>query len=59
MPKLVTWTQQMMKAVHNPPAGADINNVCFANGSQELLTRCFDMLVERGDHVLVETPTYT
>ena len=33
--------------------------VCVTTGSQEALTKCFEMLMEEGDSVLVESPTYS
>jgi len=50
----------MQIAEHSPPpATAEQLRVCVTTGSQDSLTKAFDMLIEEGDNVLVEEPTYS
>ncbi|KAJ3189522.1 hypothetical protein HDU85_003153 [Gaertneriomyces sp. JEL0708] len=56
MPELVKWLKELQVAVHQPPC-ADFD-VCLGNGSQDVLTRAFDMLLAEGDSLLIESPAY-
>ncbi|KAJ3201060.1 hypothetical protein HDU82_008395 [Entophlyctis luteolus] len=57
IPSLVKWLKQLQIAVHNPPFG-DAFDVCVGNGSQDVLTKAFDMLLSEGDWLLCECPAY-
>lgn len=52
--------QEMQVAEHAVPEdrAAELK-VCITTGSQDALTKCFEMLMEEGESVLVESPTYS
>jgi len=58
LPPLHAWITELQTTVHNPPLGMDKYSIIAGNGSQDLFTRAFDNMVEQGDTVLVESPTY-
>ncbi|XP_070785810.1 kynurenine/alpha-aminoadipate aminotransferase, mitochondrial isoform X2 [Enoplosus armatus] len=64
IPELLTWMKNLQKNLHNPPtAGYTPENgqmdVCVTTGSQEGLCKVFEMLVNPGDNVLLDAPTYS
>ncbi|XP_044040500.1 kynurenine/alpha-aminoadipate aminotransferase, mitochondrial isoform X2 [Siniperca chuatsi] len=63
IPELLTWMKNLQKNLHNPPtAGYTPENgqmdICITTGSQEGLCKLFEMLVNPGDNVLLDAPTY-
>lgn len=62
-PELVSWLKDLQKSIHNPPT---LNyspengkmDLCITNGSQEGLSKVFEMLINPGDTVLLDAPTY-
>jgi len=60
LPALSSMLHRMQVEEHAIPAdrAADLK-VCVTTGSQDALTKCFEMLMEEGDSVLVESPTYS
>jgi len=57
LPPLVERLRELQQAAHQPPLpGWD---VLVSPGSQELLSKAFDMLLNDGDSVLLEEPTYS
>ncbi|XP_032400439.1 kynurenine/alpha-aminoadipate aminotransferase, mitochondrial isoform X2 [Etheostoma spectabile] len=64
IPELLTWMKNLQKDLHNPPtAGYTPENgqmdMCVTTGSQEGLCKVFEMLVNPGDNVLLDAPTYS
>ncbi|KAI3376285.1 hypothetical protein L3Q82_016791, partial [Scortum barcoo] len=64
IPELLTWMMNLQKNLHNPPtAGYAPENgqmdMCVTTGSQEGLCKVFEMLVNPGDNVLLDAPTYS
>ncbi|XP_060690977.1 kynurenine/alpha-aminoadipate aminotransferase, mitochondrial isoform X2 [Hemiscyllium ocellatum] len=63
IPELVSWMKDLQKSVHNPPTvnyspdGGKME-LCVTNGSQEGLSKVFEMLIAPGDFILLDTPTY-
>jgi kynurenine/2-aminoadipate aminotransferase len=57
LPELVQWLKGLQHMSHgqNP----DAFDVCVGNGSQEVLTKAFEMLVDDGDTILIEAPAYS
>lgn len=55
IPELLTWMKKLQKDLHNPPTHTDM---CVTTGSQEGLCKVFEMLVNPGDNVLLDSPTY-
>lgn len=61
---LIKFLRNMQKTLHNPPnfdwkpeaGGIDI---CVTPGSQDGLLKSFEMLISPGDHVIVDSPTYS
>ncbi|XP_007238465.3 kynurenine/alpha-aminoadipate aminotransferase, mitochondrial isoform X1 [Astyanax mexicanus] len=64
IPELVSWMKELQKRLHEPPT---INftpergqlEMCVTTGSQEGLCKVFEMLVNPGDNVLLDAPTYS
>ncbi|XP_072543492.1 kynurenine/alpha-aminoadipate aminotransferase, mitochondrial [Salminus brasiliensis] len=64
IPELVSWMKELQKRLHDPPT---INyspergqmEMCVTTGSQEGLCKVFEMLVNPGDNVLLDAPTYS
>ncbi|KAI8914183.1 pyridoxal phosphate-dependent transferase [Gorgonomyces haynaldii] len=52
---LLEWVEKLQKMMHSPQVPVDI---CLGNGSQDLLAKAFDMLVDTGDALLIESPAY-
>ncbi|XP_069832699.1 kynurenine/alpha-aminoadipate aminotransferase, mitochondrial isoform X3 [Dendropsophus ebraccatus] len=64
VPELVSWLRELQKKLHNPPTLAYSPDkgqmaMCITTGSQEGLSKAFDMLVSPGDNVLIDAPTYS
>ncbi|XP_069570915.1 kynurenine/alpha-aminoadipate aminotransferase, mitochondrial [Brachyistius frenatus] len=64
IPELLTWMKNLQKNLHDPPtAGYSPDNgqmdMCVTTGSQEGLCKVFEMLVNPGDNVLLDAPTYS
>ncbi|XP_031440419.1 kynurenine/alpha-aminoadipate aminotransferase, mitochondrial [Clupea harengus] len=64
IPELVSWMKELQKNLHNPPtAGYSPERgqmeLCVTTGSQEGLCKVFEMLVNPGDNVLLDAPTYS
>eukprot|EP00058_Branchiostoma_floridae_P012752 XP_002598240.1 hypothetical protein BRAFLDRAFT_69573 [Branchiostoma floridae] len=63
IPELVQWLKQLQVQLHSPPTcslGPDQGqmDLCVTTGSQEALSKTFEMLVTPGDNVLMDQPTY-
>uniref|UniRef100_A0A674BHC8 Aminoadipate aminotransferase n=1 Tax=Salmo trutta TaxID=8032 RepID=A0A674BHC8_SALTR len=64
IPELLTWMKNLQKNLHNPPtanysAEKGQMDMCVTTGSQEGLCKVFEMLVNPGDNVLLDAPTYS
>ncbi|KAJ3076460.1 hypothetical protein HDU98_002904 [Podochytrium sp. JEL0797] len=57
IPALVQWLKDLQVSEHKPPCGEHFE-VCVGNGSQDVLTKAFDMLLSEGDTLLCESPAY-
>eukprot|EP01064_Diplonema_japonicum_P003754 TRINITY_DN12444_c1_g4_i1.p1 TRINITY_DN12444_c1_g4~~TRINITY_DN12444_c1_g4_i1.p1 ORF type:complete len:437 (+),score=99.05 TRINITY_DN12444_c1_g4_i1:46-1311(+) len=55
MPKLLSQLHHLQQRTHNPPHEVEL---IVGTGSQSLLAQTFDMLLNPGDSLLVEAPTY-
>ena len=57
LPELVDWLKQLQVQMHCK----DINSfeVCIGNGSQDVLTKAFEMLIDPGETILIEAPAYS
>ena len=60
---LVKWVKKIQKKYHDPPLMmrtdlADGYDVCVTNGSQDGLSKIFEMVGKRGDYILVDNPCY-
>uniref|UniRef100_A0A8C2ZIS1 Kynurenine/alpha-aminoadipate aminotransferase, mitochondrial n=1 Tax=Cyclopterus lumpus TaxID=8103 RepID=A0A8C2ZIS1_CYCLU len=56
IPELLTWMKSLQEDLHKPPTQTDM---CVTTGSQEGLCKVFEMLVNPGDNVLLDAPTYS
>lgn len=64
IPKLVDWIEQFQSKVHNRQkvtqgGKGEVWRCSFGNGSQDLLTKTFEALVDEGDSVVLESPAYS
>uniref|UniRef100_F6ZL38 Kynurenine/alpha-aminoadipate aminotransferase, mitochondrial n=1 Tax=Xenopus tropicalis TaxID=8364 RepID=F6ZL38_XENTR len=64
VPELITWLKDLQKKLHNPPTmtyspDKGKMELCVTSGSQEGLSKVFEMLVSPGDNVLLDAPTYS
>jgi kynurenine/2-aminoadipate aminotransferase len=57
LPRLVKHLQALQLQEHNPPSGQA--KLCVTTGCQDALSKAFDMLLDVGDSILVENPTYS
>ncbi|XP_069487514.1 kynurenine/alpha-aminoadipate aminotransferase, mitochondrial isoform X2 [Ambystoma mexicanum] len=63
IPELVSWLKELQKTIHNPP-NVDYSpekgkmELCVTCGSQEGLSKVFEMLISPGDNILLDVPTY-
>ncbi|KAI8984439.1 pyridoxal phosphate-dependent transferase [Mycotypha africana] len=55
LPCLRNWVHELQVREHKPPVDFD---VIIGSGSQDLLTKAIDALVDNGDAVLVDNPTF-
>ncbi|XP_016890286.1 kynurenine/alpha-aminoadipate aminotransferase, mitochondrial isoform X2 [Cynoglossus semilaevis] len=63
IPELLTWMKKLQMTLHNPPTASappekGQMDMCVTTGSQEGLSKVFEMLISPGDNVLLDTPTY-
>ncbi|CAG8574289.1 2080_t:CDS:2, partial [Ambispora gerdemannii] len=56
LPALIVWLREFQLAMHSPPYHDFAINI--GTGSQDLLTKAFEMLIDPGDNVLIESPAY-
>lgn len=64
LPKLVDWIEAFQSRVHSRPrvksgAAGEVWRCSFGNGSQDLLTKAFEALLDEGDSVVLESPAYS
>lgn len=65
LPKLVDWMENFQSKVHRRERvkegkrAGEVWRCSFGNGSQDLLTKAFEALVNEGDSVLLESPAYS
>ncbi|XP_070804505.1 kynurenine/alpha-aminoadipate aminotransferase, mitochondrial [Pituophis catenifer annectens] len=63
IPELLSWLKDLQKTAHNPPT-VDYSpqegqmEMCITTGSQEGLCKVFEMLINPGDNILLDAPTY-
>ncbi|KAJ3021667.1 hypothetical protein HKX48_008046 [Thoreauomyces humboldtii] len=56
IPEFVAWLKDLQSTMHSPPY--ESYEICVGNGSQDVLTKTFEMLLEEGDTLLIEAPAY-
>ncbi|XP_061331052.1 kynurenine/alpha-aminoadipate aminotransferase, mitochondrial isoform X2 [Pezoporus flaviventris] len=64
VPELLSWLKNFQRNLHNPPTanyGPEQGQmeVCITTGSQEGLGKVFEMLINPGDNILLDAPTYS
>nr|XP_008113434.1 PREDICTED: kynurenine/alpha-aminoadipate aminotransferase, mitochondrial isoform X2 [Anolis carolinensis] len=63
IPELLSWLKDLQKSLHKPPT-VDYKSeegqmeLCVTTGSQEGLCKVFEMLINPGDNILLDAPTY-
>ncbi|XP_037753458.1 kynurenine/alpha-aminoadipate aminotransferase, mitochondrial isoform X1 [Chelonia mydas] len=63
IPELLSWLKDLQKSLHNPPTAKYSPDqgqmeICVTTGSQEGLCKVFEMLINPGDNILLDAPTY-
>nr|XP_039255728.1 kynurenine/alpha-aminoadipate aminotransferase, mitochondrial-like [Styela clava] len=62
IPELKDWLKRIQKHFHQPPLMNDSNenelDLCVTVGSQDGLTKVFEMLLSPGDNMLLDDPNY-
>ncbi|XP_068953104.1 kynurenine/alpha-aminoadipate aminotransferase, mitochondrial isoform X2 [Petaurus breviceps papuanus] len=63
IPELLSWLKKFQISVHKPPTAQfspdqGQMDLCITTGSQEGLCKVFEMLINPGDNILLETPAY-
>ncbi|XP_020853523.1 kynurenine/alpha-aminoadipate aminotransferase, mitochondrial [Phascolarctos cinereus] len=63
IPELLSWLKRFQTSIHKPPTAQFSPergqlDVCVTTGSQEGLCKVFEMLINPGDNVLLDTPAY-
>uniref|UniRef100_A0A8C4XYI2 Aminoadipate aminotransferase n=1 Tax=Gopherus evgoodei TaxID=1825980 RepID=A0A8C4XYI2_9SAUR len=64
IPELLSWLKDLQKSLHNPPTAnyspdQGQMEICVTTGSQEGLSKVFEMLINPGDNILLDAPTYS
>uniref|UniRef100_A0A8C3KUP3 Aminoadipate aminotransferase n=1 Tax=Chrysolophus pictus TaxID=9089 RepID=A0A8C3KUP3_CHRPC len=64
IPELLSWLKNFQRNLHNPPTAnyspeRGQMEVCVTTGSQEGLCKVFEMLINPGDSILLDAPTYS
>uniref|UniRef100_G3TWV5 Kynurenine/alpha-aminoadipate aminotransferase, mitochondrial n=1 Tax=Loxodonta africana TaxID=9785 RepID=G3TWV5_LOXAF len=64
IPELLAWLRQLQVRLHNPPTvhyppSQGQMEMCVTSGSQEGLSKVFEMLINPGDNILVNEPVYS
>jgi len=57
LPRLVKHLEELQMKEHSPPSGKA--RLCVTTGSQDGLSKAFDMLLNPGESLLVESATYS
>ncbi|XP_017672045.1 PREDICTED: kynurenine/alpha-aminoadipate aminotransferase, mitochondrial isoform X3 [Lepidothrix coronata] len=63
IPELLSWLKDFQRSLHDPPTAnyspeQGQMEVCVTTGSQEGLCKVFEMLINPGDNILLDAPTY-
>ncbi|XP_034627182.1 kynurenine/alpha-aminoadipate aminotransferase, mitochondrial-like isoform X2 [Trachemys scripta elegans] len=64
IPEFLSWLKDLQMSLHDPPTAKYSPDqgqmeICVTTGSQDGLSKVFDMLVNPGDNVLLEDPSYS
>lgn len=64
IPELLSWLKQLQVKLHNPPTihyppSQGQMDLCVTTGSQDGLCKVFDMIINRGDNILLNEPAYS
>ena len=59
LPGFIKQLRELQIREHAPKLPADSWAISVATGSTDCLFKAFDLLVEEGDNVLIEAPTYS
>lgn len=64
IPELLSWLKQLQVKLHNPPTihyppSQGQMDICVTAGSQEGLSKVFEMIINRRDNILLNEPAYS
>lgn len=64
IPELLSWLKQLQVKLHNPPtlhypSSQGQMDICVTSGSQDGLGKVFEMIINRGDNILLNEPVYS
>eukprot|EP00445_Apocalathium_hangoei_P012666 CAMPEP_0203882598 /NCGR_PEP_ID=MMETSP0359-20131031/26793_1 /ASSEMBLY_ACC=CAM_ASM_000338 /TAXON_ID=268821 /ORGANISM="Scrippsiella Hangoei, Strain SHTV-5" /LENGTH=479 /DNA_ID=CAMNT_0050802661 /DNA_START=12 /DNA_END=1451 /DNA_ORIENTATION=+ len=58
IPEMMAWARDLQQREHAPPRPSDEWDIAFTTGSQDAISKTCEMLLTRGDSILVEEPCY-
>ncbi|XP_036280165.1 kynurenine/alpha-aminoadipate aminotransferase, mitochondrial isoform X1 [Pipistrellus kuhlii] len=64
IPELLSWLKKLQVKLHNPPtvhypSSQGQMDICVTSGSQDGLCKVFEMIINRGDNILLNEPVYS
>ncbi|XP_062991408.1 kynurenine/alpha-aminoadipate aminotransferase, mitochondrial-like [Elgaria multicarinata webbii] len=64
VPELLSWLRDLQLKLHNPPTALcapkkSQMKICVTSGSQDGLSKVYDMLINPGDNILLDEPNFT
>ncbi|KAM5234770.1 kynurenine/alpha-aminoadipate aminotransferase, mitochondrial-like [Hipposideros larvatus] len=64
IPELLSWLKQLQVKLHNPPtihypSSQGQMDICVTAGGQDGLCKVFEMIINRGDNILLNEPVYS
>eukprot|EP01114_Cavostelium_apophysatum_P017834 TRINITY_DN5385_c0_g1_i1.p1 TRINITY_DN5385_c0_g1~~TRINITY_DN5385_c0_g1_i1.p1 ORF type:complete len:426 (-),score=84.91 TRINITY_DN5385_c0_g1_i1:15-1292(-) len=60
LPELVDWLKKQQTEEHKlSEGGVPEWDICVTTGSQDAMSKAFDMLCNEGDYIITENPTYS
>ncbi|XP_044286790.1 kynurenine/alpha-aminoadipate aminotransferase, mitochondrial-like [Varanus komodoensis] len=64
IPELLSWLEKLQMKLHNPPTASYAPEkgqmkICVTAGSQDGLSKVYDMLLNPGDNILLDDPNFT
>jgi DNA-binding transcriptional MocR family regulator len=58
MPELLEWLKENLARTHGKAADDNSWSICVTTGSQDAIGKTLDTLLNDGDYIIIEDPTY-